>query len=74
MGALDSHSFSFDHLCRPDTLRTTIAIAFFWPTISIAGQELHHDLKTFDCLVALNVSYLGIRAAGIENREFQVST
>jgi hypothetical protein len=27
-----SHSFSFDHRRRPETLRTAIAIAFFWPT------------------------------------------
>jgi hypothetical protein len=27
-----SHSESFDHRCRPETLRTAIATAFFWPT------------------------------------------
>src|SRR5438132_13528505 len=27
-----SHSFSFDHRRRPETLRTAIATAFFWPT------------------------------------------
>jgi hypothetical protein len=27
-----SHSFNFDHRRRPDTLRTAIATAFFWPT------------------------------------------
>jgi hypothetical protein len=27
-----NHSFSFDHRRRPDTLRTAIATAFFWPT------------------------------------------
>ena len=27
-----NHSFSFDHRCRPDTFRTAIATAFFWPT------------------------------------------
>jgi len=27
-----SHSFNFDHLRRPDTLRTAMATAFFWPT------------------------------------------
>jgi hypothetical protein len=27
-----SQSFSFDHRRRPETLRTAIAIAFFWPT------------------------------------------
>ena len=27
-----SHSLSFDHLLRPETLRTAMATAFFWPT------------------------------------------
>jgi hypothetical protein len=27
-----NHSFSFDHRRRPDTLRTAMATAFFWPT------------------------------------------
>jgi hypothetical protein len=27
-----THSFSFDHRRRPETLRTAIATAFFWPT------------------------------------------
>jgi hypothetical protein len=27
-----SHSFSFAYRRRPDTLRTAMAIAFFWPT------------------------------------------
>jgi hypothetical protein len=27
-----SHSCSFDHRRRPDTLRTAMATAFFWPT------------------------------------------
>ena len=27
-----SHPFSFDHRRRPETLRTAIATAFFWPT------------------------------------------
>src|SRR5262245_26474948 len=27
-----SHSRSFDHRRRPETLRTAIAMAFFWPT------------------------------------------
>jgi hypothetical protein len=31
-GPSRSHSSSFDHRLRPDTLRTAIAMAFFWPT------------------------------------------
>src|ERR1700680_4768201 len=31
-GVAASHSFSFDHRRRPETLRTAIATAFFWPT------------------------------------------
>ena len=31
-----SHSFSFDHRRRPETLRTAIATAFFWPTSTIS--------------------------------------
>ena len=27
-----SHSFNFDHRLRPETLRTAMATAFFWPT------------------------------------------
>ena len=27
-----NHSFSFDHRRRPETLRTAMATAFFWPT------------------------------------------
>ena len=27
-----SHSFNFDHRRLPDTLRTAMATAFFWPT------------------------------------------
>jgi hypothetical protein len=27
-----NHSFNFDHRRRPDTLRTAMATAFFWPT------------------------------------------
>ena len=30
--AVATHSFSFDHLRRPETLRTAMATAFFWPT------------------------------------------
>ena len=32
MAGLPSHSFSFDQRRRPDTLRTAMATAFFWPT------------------------------------------
>ena len=32
VGPRPSHSSSFDHRRRPETLRTAIAAAFFWPT------------------------------------------
>ena len=31
-GYVLSHSFSFDRRRRPETLRTAMAAAFFWPT------------------------------------------
>ena len=35
-----SHSFSFDHLRRPDTLRTAMATAFFWPTSTTSRSPI----------------------------------
>jgi hypothetical protein len=36
-----SHSFSFDHRRLPETFRTAMAIAFFWPTINPRKRLTH---------------------------------
>ena len=36
----DNHSFSFDQRRRPDTLRTAMATAFFWPTSTTSRLPL----------------------------------